>query len=192
MLAITGVIILAGAATFVILHDRNQKAIAADRARFEQADRDLSNLNEKVQIIRKPTSSLTKKSCSMPHLEYANGQLSCDISFINIYEAADITEVNDDFSSIAKVINSEKSLKHLDNSATATFTDLLDVNHSQRIVFEYDNKVSNIKCAASYFLYSPNKPPFSELAIETRDKYAVGQRLNCGSPAKQPYYPLEN
>jgi hypothetical protein len=81
------IIAIAGAAAFFYhRHQAQEQAYQADKARFAKVETDMKTAYDAmVSAAGVPDVSSSSKNCGRPNLKYAEGHLSCDITYTFAY-----------------------------------------------------------------------------------------------------------
>src|SRR4051812_35229942 len=82
--------------TSAVLHMQNTKAIAADRARFEQVDKDLEAVNQNISSeIGLPSKHLKDRNCSQPFQEVGVAPITCRVTSDFYYITENLQQANE-------------------------------------------------------------------------------------------------
>ncbi len=195
------VILLGIAASAFGWHVYQTQAIAADKARFVQAEKDVAEVSRAIiAATGAPLKVESTKTCVRPHMKFNNGPLSCDVDQSLFYEVQDPNVANGRFMSVSQIVRSKmfhksttypsearKGSEPLESSPTNEQTTREDY---QKIIETYQDDKADISCHAVYEFYNSASPPYPEYEVQTKSTYLLGISVNCGDSAKSQYYPM--
>ncbi|GEM_PF-1846507 len=190
------------AATGYGLYVHNQHALKADKARFLQAESDISSLSKEIiAVTGQPLKVDNKKFCSRPHLTYERGPLSCDVDvtyFFSVDDESQATLMYNNVNTILQATWLRSSIKFSGTKANSTVFQTIDSKNYvattdyQQIYEFYNLENKDLQCNAVYNFYLAESAPYPEYVKSDVSKYILAVRLSCSDYAKQEYYPLNN
>ena len=175
--------------------------VAADKARFAQAERDIDDLSKQVVAsVGAPVKTDSEKYCSRPNTELNDGPLSCSVYWNGYYEvdsALSATQIFVKITSLLKVQAQLSDLKSSNNlNSTENFKELeqnnyLHLRDYQRIYGKIVLK-NSMDCNAANVLYKATEPPYSDFYRESTSKYLLAIHIGCDGYAKTEHYPMKS
>lgn len=186
-------------AAIVVQHDRNQRAIAADRTRFEQADQDLQRLSDEIIKVTNPEKHTYIKSCQYLHREFADKPLVCQINFTVLYALSDANSANLETVKYRNKLKQDKNILYggiesyprTSIPSENRFGPLQPSDNYELMSELIDLKNASLHCSLSHMVYlSSNPPEFSDIYV-TAGRYSLSTVISCRDGAKQQYYPLD-
>jgi hypothetical protein len=191
------VVVVAGLLTGWKLYNIHQ--VAADKARFAQAEKDIDELSKAVIAqVGVPASSRSEKFCSRPHMEFEKGPLSCDIDNTFMFGIESVDEASNILSKITNI--STNKWKFIENafsinSGSSDNFAQFDTDYIRSISYQQKNKKyissTNMQCTESFMLYKSTEPPYGSYAVDT-SSLTLKASLSCGDYAKIEHYPLKS
>ena len=172
--------------------------VAADKARFAQAERDISDLSRQiVAAAGQPAKTESDKYCSRPNLKLDKGPLSCDVEWVGFYPVATPEAATALFNS-AKATSSSKwrpmTFRSLDNASDTTFDaiapDTGQKDNYLRIIGR--TRVNDMECSQLGLFYRSDELPFDGYLADSSSEYVLALVLSCGDYAKIQHYPMKS
>jgi len=203
-LIILGVLIMAAVIAIAIIHERHQKALAVDRARFAQADRDIQTLGSFIRVATHPTKEKFDKNCRYISAEFGPKDLVCQTNYLSSYSVSNYQQANSLVQSYKDEITESKSafkfekvtgssLQSSDSMSIDPFISNSNKGLKEQILTEvYALSNSVITCAATYTYASAENAQVYLTDMATNGAYTMGVTMSCGDKALQPYFKLEN
>lgn len=168
--------------------------VAADKARFAQAERDIDDLSRQiVAATGQPAKVETEKYCSRPNIKFEEGPLSCDIHWYGYYEIGDAAQATTLYKQAREVFTK----KWPTNTYTGTekFSEL-DANET---AYGGDNQTSRgavrlqngLTCSNWNAFYVGTNEYFKDLYNTASSSYVLVVEVSCGDKAKIEHFPMK-
>lgn len=193
------ILLSSGIVIVVVQHSQKTRAIEADRARFEQVDKDVQSvIGEIIAQIGQPLSERHDKSCSRPSAKWEDVPLSCKIDYALFYEVENTSEANKLYSAIKEIRESSWSRINATTSQNTDVTDkFINFNFSgtadyQSLTNSYFSQNASMNCDISSFFYLASNPPFDDLLVSNSSTYLLGLIVDCRDVARAQFYPLRD
>lgn len=196
--AITLLIIVVCAGIAIWRHE-NDKAISADRARFEQVAEDVQTIADSVKTSFPPEQASVSKDCTYQSREWAPKPLICQVVFSSLYGSDSLEEVNQTVSSLEDVFRSNEKILEKQTPPTSD-----NASRSQSVFFNalplphkredkghlYNDKAAKMPCSLSYELYDSKATP-QTVGYDSSDKqFSISVVFLCSDNAKSVHYPV--
>lgn len=171
--------------------------VATDKARFAQAERDISDLSRQiVAAAGQPAKTESDKYCSRPNLKLDKGPLSCDVMEIYYFSVNDASEGTQKLTDITKPINLKWRLVKSSSSNNSGDGDaFVGLDYSSKTPYQQKNKYyqmfDGMECVSSYYLYDRDTLPSPD-SYYTESGLVLGLILSCGDYAKIQHYPMKS
>lgn len=189
---VIGLILLAAllliSGVFLYKHQQNNKAIAAERAQYAQAEKDMDALVAQITAkFGKPDNSKKVKSCGYTSVEFGRGDRYCGISIAIAYpilsrEAA--TQLSEEISSHIK---SSSTFEYGSSSKALANTSITPIELKSESFRDRDG----LDCGASYTYSLASDSAAAYAGIRSKAAQTLSLSMSCGSrPAKSAYYPI--
>ena len=196
---VVGLLVIVGAATYYGLQIRNERALAADKARFVQAEKDVEELSGQiVSVVGEPLKMSEKKFCSRPSVKIGDSPLSCDITkdlFYGVQDEAQATKIYKDVGAVLQKKWQFQEARSTDNLRDTKQFSPIDTNsyiydlNQQRVFEDYKNE-NKVDCSGVYTYYKAAEPPFNEYAQTSQFPFIIAVDISCGDYSKAAYYPI--
>lgn len=194
---ILGVIVLlvvAGLVGYSIWKYENNKAIAADRARFEKAAQDVQLIADSIHSSLPPEQENIHKDCTYQSREWAPKPIVCRILYSSIYGTKNVHDANvvmQEYESLLAARN--KILYTVSVSGNNAGLDVPAPQKSSVISTLYRDRSSGLTCNQTYELYYSLSPPtYNSNNKSTNSPLTLMTSLNCGGEANSLHYPLSD
>ena len=198
--AVLSVVVLGGFSAAAVLRYQHDQAIAAERIRFEQADKDVQKVAQAIiAATGQPYKIQENKSCSRPSTKFEEAILFCNTSrtlFYSVRDVGAVVSLHEKINSSIKNIWQIKEIEVSDNISSLKEFRALDLANydkltsHQLINSKYFNDRAKIDCSASSLFYWTSVPPFEEYDLGQDVPYALSMDVSCGDKASMPYFPL--
>jgi len=199
LLLVFGLVILGGLTVFFGLQIRTDRTIAADKARFAQAEKDIYDISaEIVATVGEPVKVTKDKSCSRPNLKFEDGPLSCAVSIISYHGIDSVSEATNRFKDISSTIQNGWTLSETEVSNNISgnrkyeFEELVldyePLRDSQQIFEKYDSHIKSMRCVSSYNLYPSGLPPYGNYFKNTNTTLALAHSIGCSGSSSRSIY----
>ncbi|HEX8182917.1 MAG TPA: hypothetical protein VF575_04945 [Candidatus Saccharimonadales bacterium] len=175
-----------------------EKAVAADKARFAQAEQDISRISQNIiTTLGEPLRVDNSKFCSKPRMKYETGPLSCNVSQTIFYPANNPQDANTIMSNSSVLLDSkwtrvQSSIGGERKQFSTSDTVSNPMLNYQKIIQKYYNENVNIACDIVYGFYMASLPPDPAFAVKSNSDYSVVLNLSCNDKAEAEYYPLDS
>ena len=195
------VLVVAGFAVPAVARYQNDRQIATDRIRFEQADKEVREVAEAIIAANgTPFKSDFQKSCTKRSVKWEEVDFSCKTYGNIFYAISDENEATKIVDAVKRVsdqrweYNETKTSQNLSNRPefTALESDYDRLTGYQLILLNYVSKTLKMNCSVSNILYNPIQPPFIEYPSANSESYILASSLKCGDDAKIAYYPFKD
>jgi hypothetical protein len=179
--------------TAATIYTTQQRALAADKARFVQAEKDVDDISARIiAATGQPLKVDKRKYCSRPNLKFEEGQLSCDIEIIHFYAVADHTQASGLRGIIEKISPINTSTQSDANKKQFT-RDVIEYSANnlnyQKFILSF-NTTKNFPCKQVEALFRSQYPPYPEYDIQTDSPYIFASRTSCSKSSSDTYYPM--
>lgn len=185
-LIVLTILVLAGLASYGVWRYENSRAIAADRARFEQADKDVQAVAAAIQKAYPPQKQTYSKSCQYGSHEFEQPPITCSVMFRAGYIVNDSNQANQLRMSMERLLSDEGSASNFNkdsmtNNPPAQFKPLSATNGADEGMSEaYKDKGSNLDCTISYdYFKTSNAPIFMRSLIVPQSSQTVALTIEC-------------
>lgn len=196
--AILLVLLLGGVTAFIISRYETNKAVAADRLRFNQTDSDMQVVVADILKSVPPDKHNYTKSCEYQSRDYSPKPLVCSIVFSASYGAENINEKAPDILKIESLIPNSKYIKLVDkNSGQKINTnfrvpEVEDSKVEEGLANSYIDTRSEMDCTLGSEVFNSYSPPFYYQALTTTKKFTILVTFDCSKHAKGAVYLLKN
>jgi hypothetical protein len=190
----------AGVVTPIVFERQKEKAIAADRLRFEQADKDVKEVADAiVAAVGQPLKTSESKSCSRRSTKWEKAPLSCITSKYIFFEVSDSSNATVQLSKIKPIVSMIWQLEHSQYTNNLNGDQLFkglpvsqydSLTSHQTITYVYHNNLADIECSVSNAFYMSSKPPYNEYAVNSRTDLALAIGIKCKGTTNYVVYNL--
>lgn len=183
----------------VVLQKQKENAIAADRARFERAEKEVEAVSDAIiAAAGQPYAVKEDQSCSRRSTKWEESPPSCSVFKYLFYPVSTIEFANQllDLQRIrtkkiwqTNVINSSTDRQALKNFHEDQMEESVS-NRGQSILEKYTSSNQNLECSVSNRLYVATlPPPYEEYPIIQNSNYVSSIYISCKGIAKLILYP---
>jgi hypothetical protein len=191
---VIGLILLAAlllvSGVFLYKHQQNNKAIAAERAQYAQAEQDMDALAAQITTkFGKPDDSKKVKACGYTSNsnEFQRGDLYCSEALGIAYSV----DSKDAAINLAKDMSD--SARTNKNFVFSVYSNgLADISTTPiQIARESMRNRSGLNCGAEYTFFNASDSVTSNIVLRVKHESGLELSISCGSrPAKSAYYPV--
>jgi len=189
---------LVGAAAFFIWHYENNRAIAADRARFEQADKDVKTIAAAIKSVVPPEKEDLSEECTHQSREFEAEPIVCDTKYKVRYGTNNVPDASSVQQRYEEVLNHYQQILKFKStvetpSGNDSFMAMPTAGNSEVLSKIYIDRVSGLSCTQTYELFSSSAPP-SYYAVYQDLAYALNLvvTIDCGGTARAAYFSLNS
>lgn len=189
------ILALAIGGTLYGLRVKHDHAIAADKARFAQAEKEVAELSRSIiSTVGEPLKTTHKNFCSRPNLKFEKGPLSCDVDSTLFYKVVNEGGANEIYKQVSTVVTQKWSeIASVNTKQATSFTSLNpadDTSKYQQILKKYETNDFSYGCRVNYVLYQGSKPPYLNYPLSETSEYVLAVKTGCGDMALAQFYPL--
>jgi hypothetical protein len=177
------VLVVAGVIALVISHDREKKGLAADQARFTQADNDLLQIKDTISQNVVPESLRSDNYCQRVSNtnEFGSKPIICNVTLELIYSFEDNNKATKTAEEILHTINAQGSWTLIKSSKT-------DSNDSETLL--YNDKKSGILCTVDYIIYPSSVPPMGTPRFSFKSSIGLVLHADCNGEVRHSLYKI--
>lgn len=198
-----GVVLGAAIIGTVIWHYENNRAIAADRARFVQADKDVKTIAAAIKSAVPPEKESISEECTHQSREFETEPTVCRTVSESFYGVNNVNQVNDTFYRYNVALKSRQDLFKFkdvtetpmgtEQTSNPSFVQVPSPGKSEVVSEIYTDNASGLSCSLVHELYNSDSPPdyYSQYSSKI-NKLTLITSFDCGGSAKVAHYPLVN
>ncbi len=141
----------------LVRHIQNTRAIAADKARFAQAEQDVqSATNQLVTIIGKPADSKSKNTCTQSVVEFGENTFSCNIGNYLAYGLDTYEQANQIVDKTSKTTHPSfnnwtfEEVTQKPSHDSSTFSPIINPTGIESLTELYSDPKTKLTCNISY------------------------------------------
>jgi len=188
-LIVLGILVLLAVGSLAAWTIYQGQQVAADKARFAQAERDIDDLSKQVVAsVGAPVKTDRTKECSKPNLELETTGPYCDIEYQLYFSTTGAEEANQQLDSLRHSLQ-EYGIESTTNQA---FTSLESANEVGLTKQQYFDKKAKINCVIAYRLFNTSNPSYQAVSSLYIGQFGLNIGLSCGDYAKIEHYPMKS
>lgn len=172
----------------------NNKAIAADRARFEQTAQDVQTIANSLKKASPPESVSLHKNCTYQSREWSQKPVVCDVVYKAVYGVNSLAEANVILGSQYNILQSRNELSKFGKQSfdnKTGFTSYPENENEYSLGEAYKNISTGLDCTSAYELYNTNSPPpYNKNEVSRTGTLSMLVMLDCSGLAKSAHYPI--
>lgn len=188
-------LLLVIAAAPAVWHVHDQRAVAADRARFQLADKDMRTLSSRVSEDFLPIQKHESHVCDRISNEFEQKPIFCSMSFVDVYKVPDYVYANTLTKGIEQEIKQDSTFdfagqgqKNIGGQNEGPFVPLKTPEDNETVSTLYTHANTGIHCQSSYQFFPLENPPESYKHFITGEGLSVIWTYSCGGVAKASYF----
>lgn len=181
------VVVLAVAVTGALRYNE-QRAAAADKARFLQADRDVARIaDDIIAAVGQPQKITTERSCSRPSVKFEEAPLFCSTDRSIYFGVSSINEANEIHEKSSRVLGESKLVNFGVNELGR---EQYDRSSDYKIAkLDFKSAEMNMQCSLSSVYYFSDLPPFDYPQIG-ESEFSVSVTASCSDVAEAEHFPV--
>jgi hypothetical protein len=195
-------LIIAGIAVAAVWHYENEKAIAADRARFEQADKDVKAVAASIRSALPPEKENLIEECTHQSREFQTEPIVCSVKQKLFYGANQISDINQLVKDIDGVLMSHSrqfeykgmGQKPIGFTSSNQLSFMSTPASSSADVLSqlYTDKTSGLTCPLSYEIYNSATPPITSNYSVSAKPLSIMLTFLCSGSVRSAVYPIND
>lgn len=199
VLIVIAVLLVAGIAAVLISRHQHTKAIVADRARFEQAARDVQSVADMVNAALPPEKSSVNKECVHQSAKFEPEPIICRVVYESLYGIDSLSTLNKIMSSIIQITQAQQQFRFEGMGRAPegnkdpnipNFPAAPSPNRKEVIGQVYLHKSSVLPCSLDLVAYNSDSPPLTGTYEVSTKPLSMHVSFNCGEEAKSAHYPI--
>ena len=184
--------------TAATIYTTQQRALAADKARFVQAEKDVDDISARIiAATGQPLKVDKRKYCSRPNLKFEEGRLSCYIIKDFFYGVASHVGASVLQVKIKSIASEKWKYSHSNYSDFSSRLNLLFTKtettepKSLKLIETYRATESKMDCSVIYNVYDKKSSLQNKSIVTTSEEFIVASSLLCSDYTKQASYTLK-